>query len=212
MQFTGIDDLTLQAQAVNDPAPYVDPKILQAITRIGGVDSHGDPVLRFAWGQSETRIIDGQVRLKYVWFTQSQGETGFYDIGVPRWFVEEKFYLTEADRSNWKAWQGPFPERGMYRAILMLEDEHGQYAAPNYDLLVRLQAVKQKIDSTDGLGRLDDPLSYVNREKEISGMIYAYKSKRALVNAKRRQFISDYFKENKRRHTTNRPNAGRVKR
>lgn len=50
----------------NNPPPFIDPLLVEEVTRIGGTTLDGRPRLRFAWGQTRTQFRRGKERLLYI--------------------------------------------------------------------------------------------------------------------------------------------------
>jgi len=50
----------------NHPAPYLEPNLVQQLTRIGGLNLYGESILRFVWGQARVQFRRGKERLLYV--------------------------------------------------------------------------------------------------------------------------------------------------
>lgn len=161
-------------KAGNVPSPIELAPWQKRIDQIAGKTLEGRSRLRIVWGQSRTMFVLGRQRMAYpFWRTEENGE--IYDIGTPRFYVEELHDMAELRKNdNWERaryqWDGlesmdvlgPIPEDGFYTSVFLIahHDEFccggrgevrgnlclGAYRPPTDADLTRIRRMKQRRD------------------------------------------------------------------
>lgn len=191
----------------NQPAPSVDDWFTRELVRIGGRDKFGDPVFRVVWGQSELTIQNGESRMKYKAQIRETA-SGLYDVGLPRFIIEEKYDALWV-LPGWKeAIQGPKPLRGQYRYLIAIQDEFGNYEPPGQSFINALERARFYRDQDELRHSHEETSSDREREQEISRWKDAAKAAEDKKRATVRDMIHQHYKERIHRITHLHPNEG----
>lgn len=193
----------------NNPAPTIDGYVLSEIVLAGGRNKFGQPRMRVVWMQGLTRVINGQTRLKYAAQSWGDGFGKIFDIGFPRFMVEQWVDPAFVDLAHWNTkLQGPKPHQGMYLDLMCIQTADGHFCYPDRRHLTELKAMDYR-KRHDALYHAADEVApqYVRdmKVKALNDRDAAIKEK---SRAQRRFITRDHFKENLHRITHKHPNEG----
>lgn len=217
MAVKGIPLYTLQGSEFmsgslqNWPAPFLPRYIQEELTLAAGRNRYRLPRMLIRWGQSIMRGKLGQIRMVYP--VQSYGDDfgNIIDIGVPRWIVEQLIDPVFIDFSSWNyELQGPMPINGMYRHLMTIQTEKGEYCFPDRRFLTELKVMAHNKQNARLLGSHEEVAPEWETKQKIKDMIYEEKIAEAKTRTNRRGDIKHFLNQRRRRLFNKNPNEGRA--
>lgn len=195
----------------NWPAPYLPRYIQKEITLAAGCNRYRLPRMLIRWGQSIMRGKLGQTRMAYP--VQSYGDDfgNVIDIGTPRWIVEQLIDPVFIDFSSWDfELQGPMPINGMYRHLMTIQTEAGEYCLPDGRFISELRAMAYNKTNARLLGSHEEVAPEWETKQKIKDMIYEEDIKNAQTRTERKSDIRHFLNQRRRRLFNRNPNEGRA--
>lgn len=242
----------------NEPKPPGYGWFEKELLRIGGKAPNGKALLRLEWGQEETIIRGGKLRMKYLalivhkrlgWqcidTSLAENDPGrhvrygagvrqedipahffiteikeSFDIGKPRWYIAEYWPAGlcvpdwEEQRYTWKDGiredtLGPAPHEGMYRSLMVLEDDDKEPIEPCQAVLEEIQVMLRERERTKIDHGAEEGASPVEMERMLHEMDQWDEDRQRKFKNALEDRLEQSMKPFLRRLKTTRPNAGR---
>lgn len=193
----------------------------KALKEIGGYNRFGDPRLILVHGTNARFHANGP--LKYIVDRLGHREVKslpngllevtieFTDIPLNRWVIEEWVppeFLTDHETHRYGRDEhnrlvdilGPFPSRGKYRTLMILEDKQGEPIPMNDNLLTLLRQMKYETFENIKHGETEEP-TYEETAKYLEE--YTLRTTKQQVQLQKQLFdmVDDSFNPHKHRLT-----------
>lgn len=162
----------LEKVRTRNPAPAKPDYFDRELTKIGGTNPHGEPMLKVGWGWDLKTIRFGKEALKYPgpllnrWILEKWLSPKFYG-SEKHW---EQHRWTTTGTGNKIDLLGPYPRQGQYGMVLPLVTGLGEYISldDGNAVLEFVRRVQDTFDTSRLLNAYSDAKRYARIQKQMA--------------------------------------------